>query len=302
MILQREIAAIAQARNVAKLTVDKDWVLGHFLDAIYSIDSLRDNLIFKGGTCLKKCYLPDYRFSEDLDFTCRDSNFELTRSHINHICKLVDQRAGILSHVEKFLPLEFENKPTGYQVIIKYWGADHKQSEAPPEPARWLTSVKIEIITYEKLMLSIEEKQVIHNYSDTLTEASRTIPCYSIAEMVSEKLRALIQRSYSAPRDYYDIWMLSQTFTNLDYDTIVNTFLEKMNFKGLQFVGIEQFLNTHTDKIVGTAWSNSLAHQIPNGKLPGYEKVKEDLVVLFGKMFPPRPYTPEGARMPLMAD
>ncbi|HYT55213.1 MAG TPA: nucleotidyl transferase AbiEii/AbiGii toxin family protein [Verrucomicrobiae bacterium] len=26
---------------------------------------VRDRLIFKGGTALKKCYFPDYRFSED---------------------------------------------------------------------------------------------------------------------------------------------------------------------------------------------------------------------------------------------
>ena len=30
---------------------------------------LRDQLAFKGGTALKKCYFSDYRFSEDLDFT-----------------------------------------------------------------------------------------------------------------------------------------------------------------------------------------------------------------------------------------
>lgn len=30
---------------------------------------LRDSLLFKGGTALKKCYFGDYRFSEDLDFT-----------------------------------------------------------------------------------------------------------------------------------------------------------------------------------------------------------------------------------------
>lgn len=286
MILQREIATIAQAKNVAKLTIDKDWVLGHFLDAIYSINHLKDNLIFKGGTCLKKCYLPDYRFSEDLDFTSRNTSFELKKSHIDNICKLLDQRAGILTHIEKFQVLQYEDKPTGYQVIVKFWGADHKQNEAPPLPARWLTSVKIEIITYEKLMLSIEEKQVIHNYSDSLTEAINNVPCYSIVEMMSEKLRALIQRSYSAPRDYYDIWMLSQTFTDLNYDTIVRTFLEKMNFKGLQFVSSEQFINAQTDKIVGTAWNNSLAHQIPNENLPSYEKVKQELLVLFEKIFP----------------
>jgi predicted nucleotidyltransferase component of viral defense system len=66
MILQREIAAIAQDKNIAKLTIDKDWVLGHFLDAIYSIDSLKDNLFFKGGTCLKKCYFPDYKGFENI--------------------------------------------------------------------------------------------------------------------------------------------------------------------------------------------------------------------------------------------
>ncbi|MDO9555819.1 MAG: nucleotidyl transferase AbiEii/AbiGii toxin family protein [Atribacterota bacterium] len=27
---------------------------------------LKNILLFKGGTCIKKCYIPDYRFSEDL--------------------------------------------------------------------------------------------------------------------------------------------------------------------------------------------------------------------------------------------
>ena len=34
MILQREIAEIAQAESVTKLTIYKDWVLGHFLDTV----------------------------------------------------------------------------------------------------------------------------------------------------------------------------------------------------------------------------------------------------------------------------
>ncbi len=39
------------------------------LAGIRQVDALRDTLVFKGGTALKKCYLGDYRFSEDLDFT-----------------------------------------------------------------------------------------------------------------------------------------------------------------------------------------------------------------------------------------
>ena len=63
MILQKEIMTIAATKGIVKTTIDKDWALGHFIDAIYTQSELRKNLIFKGGTCLKKCYLPNYRFS-----------------------------------------------------------------------------------------------------------------------------------------------------------------------------------------------------------------------------------------------
>ena len=33
---------------------------------------MRERLVFKGGTALKRCYFGDYRFSEDLDFTLVD--------------------------------------------------------------------------------------------------------------------------------------------------------------------------------------------------------------------------------------
>ncbi len=32
--------------------------------------------------CLRKCYFPDYRFSEDLDFTSTNKDFELTKKVI----------------------------------------------------------------------------------------------------------------------------------------------------------------------------------------------------------------------------
>ncbi|MEZ4424280.1 MAG: nucleotidyl transferase AbiEii/AbiGii toxin family protein [Gemmatimonadota bacterium] len=39
------------------------------LGSLGSSARLREHLIFNGGTCLRKCYIADYRFSEDLDFT-----------------------------------------------------------------------------------------------------------------------------------------------------------------------------------------------------------------------------------------
>ena len=49
--------------------VEKDYVLGWLLWGIGTEPDLATTWIFKGGTCLKKCYLETFRFSEDLDFT-----------------------------------------------------------------------------------------------------------------------------------------------------------------------------------------------------------------------------------------
>ncbi len=51
-------------------TLEKDYALTWLLSGIYSEDSkLRDILIFKGGTAIRKVYFPEWRLSEDLDFT-----------------------------------------------------------------------------------------------------------------------------------------------------------------------------------------------------------------------------------------
>ncbi len=50
---------------------------GGLFAGIFNHPALADKWVFKGGTCLKKCYFETYRFSEDLDFTLTDE------SHLN---------------------------------------------------------------------------------------------------------------------------------------------------------------------------------------------------------------------------
>ena len=45
------------------------------LAGISAQKNLSHNLIFKGGTCLKKCHLETYRLSEDLDYTVLDKKY-----------------------------------------------------------------------------------------------------------------------------------------------------------------------------------------------------------------------------------
>jgi uncharacterized protein len=71
MIQPGEIARLAHRLCLGDKTIEKDYVLTWTLLAIAE-SPLRDRLAFKGGTALKKVYIPDYRFSEDLDFTLLD--------------------------------------------------------------------------------------------------------------------------------------------------------------------------------------------------------------------------------------
>jgi predicted nucleotidyltransferase component of viral defense system len=283
MILQKEIVTIAAQKGVVKSTIDKDWALGHFIDAIYSIPELRQKLIFKGGTCLKKCYIPDYRFSEDLDFTSIDKDFKLTRKHLDNISTLLKQRVEMPTHFESLKELRYKNKLTGYEAIMKFWGSDHPRNDSPPAPQRWQTKVKIEIILYEMILFPVSYRDVVHSYSDKLTENALQVPCYSIEEVLAEKIRSLIQRSYTAPRDFYDIWYLSKHFPELDYKLIADAFHKKLAFKGHSFSSVEQLINSENDKHLSAAWKNSLAHQI-TGELPDFETVKNELLSLFKKI------------------
>ena len=284
MILQKEIAVIAERSGVAKAVIDKDWVLGHFIAALYATEELSDALVFKGGTCLRKCWFPDYRFSEDLDFTARANGFELTGDHLQNICVQVAANAGIRTQITSLKQLRYQEREVGYEAVVKYWGADHSKNEPPPPPERWQTRIKLEIILYETLLFDPVEKALFHPYSDELT-AGLTIPCYAIEEVLAEKIRALIQRSYTAPRDYYDIWYLSNNVTDLNWEGIAEAFHAKMKYKNLEFTGIDQLINPKNERAVSAAWQNSLGHQIKVDALPEFGVVKNELENLFRKLF-----------------
>lgn len=69
MIKPGEIQTLANRQKVKAAQVEKDYIITWVLLAIARHHYLKEMLLFKGGTALKKGYFPEYRFSEDLDFT-----------------------------------------------------------------------------------------------------------------------------------------------------------------------------------------------------------------------------------------
>jgi hypothetical protein len=66
--------------------------------------ALRDAWVFKGGTCLKKCFVETYRFSEDLDFTVLDDG----PHEPDDLIPVLDE---MLESVESTSGLELRSRP-----------------------------------------------------------------------------------------------------------------------------------------------------------------------------------------------
>lgn len=69
MIKPKEISKKANIEGVRPQQIEKDYIISWILWGIYNHDFLKGALIFKGGTCLRKIHIEEYRYSEDMDFT-----------------------------------------------------------------------------------------------------------------------------------------------------------------------------------------------------------------------------------------
>jgi predicted nucleotidyltransferase component of viral defense system len=76
VITRRELELLRAEWSLDLGVIEKDYVLGWLLAGIAHHPALARTWVFKGGTCLRKCYYETFRFSEDLDFTIVDGGQE----------------------------------------------------------------------------------------------------------------------------------------------------------------------------------------------------------------------------------
>jgi predicted nucleotidyltransferase component of viral defense system len=69
VIPRRELDELRGEWSLNIGVIEKDYVLGWLLAGIAQHHALAATWIFKGGTCLRKCYYETFGFSEDLYFT-----------------------------------------------------------------------------------------------------------------------------------------------------------------------------------------------------------------------------------------
>lgn len=230
MIEKREVLAISEQTSLSSHVVEKDYVLGWMLAGIYGNEDLAANWIFKGGTCLKKCFFETYRFSEDLDFTLikpehLDADFLSTV--FAEIGEWVYEQTGIEIPADK-QEFELYRNPRGQlscQGRISYKG--------PVSPTHALPRIKLDLSADERVVLPAVRARIFHPYTDA-PEGGIEVLAYDYIEAFAEKFRALAERT--RPRDLYDVVNL---YRNDDARPEPRRFMEVLRAK-CEFKGITQ--------------------------------------------------------------
>jgi predicted nucleotidyltransferase component of viral defense system len=297
MIDKREILAIAQQTSLTPHVVEKDYVLGWMLAGIYAHEEFAPNWIFKGGTCLKKCFFETYRFSEDLDFTLlkpEQLDAELLQDAFGEIGEWIYEQTGIEIPADN-QEFEFYRNPRGQlscQGKISYKG--------PISPTHGLPRVKLDLTADERVVLPPVRLQIFHPYTDA-PEGGIEVLAYDYMEAFAEKFRALAERT--RPRDLYDVVNL---YRNGQARPEPRRFMEvlrsKCEFKGIGIPRISDLEPHRADLEAG--WIHMLEHQLP-ALLPVatfWDALPEIFAWLEGAIPQPLAAMPIGAGDPVIRD
>lgn len=273
MISLAETRRIASDRKTDPSVIERDYVLGWFLSGLFRHGPLSESLVLKGGTALRKLYFPDYRFSEDLDFTLTQSISEdRFRRHLLETCQTLTQETGIEFVLAALGKTRDEEGSEAYEGKVQYVGPRQHRSGTPPR-------FKLDMTLYEILVLKPVSLPLIHPYSD---KCEAIIPTYCLEEILAEKLRALLTRTRA--RDLYDVWnLLKHHRDKIQIQQVVSTFHRKRQYKSVPF---KNWVNSLTpSRLVDfeRAWEASLARQLRD--LPKFGQVRGDLEPMLKQLF-----------------
>jgi hypothetical protein len=271
--LQRRIQQAAKDGRINQLVVERDYAQSYVLRGIGNQADLRETLVFKGGTALKKIHFNSYRFSEDLDFSAVDGPQgtvleQAIRAAVDAAQAAARAVAPIAMTVERYE--ERDPHPGGQEAfIVRIQFPWQRQPMVP---------VKIEITHDEPVLLSAPPMPVAHGYEEALDAVIRT---YGLEEICAEKLRStrqtqtkLTTRGWARPRgrDFYDLWHLVRLGPGrVDWARVSEVLPRKCAHRQVTITSVADVFEPTLLEEVRATWERTLGPFVPN--LPDVEQV-----------------------------
>ncbi|MHA1233399.1 MAG: nucleotidyl transferase AbiEii/AbiGii toxin family protein [Candidatus Helarchaeota archaeon] len=241
MIDYLQVQRLALKNNVSPEIIEKDYLIELVLFYFSKDSSLCENLVFRGGTALKKVYFPEYRFSEDLDFVI-DSKKE-----INVYQDIIIQ---ILQKISSDYPIKIDKRSIferdRLQLFIIY--------DIIPD-IRGIKELKVDILQ-DYYIPKHERKGLLFSYPEFENNNS-VLETYALESVVCDKIGRILDVD-NEPRDLYDLWYLLKL--NLDIKIIMKEFKNKYGYE----IIILNLLREIVKDDYRQNWENRLIHQIFN--------------------------------------
>jgi predicted nucleotidyltransferase component of viral defense system len=265
MIQQRNLSLLSNrlaeggGRRIPEAILERDYCLAWFLVGL-SRTPLRERLVFKGGTALKRCYFGDYRFSEDLDFTLRgDVPFEVIRGELEPVFAEVRRATGVTI---RFARQDTQSHQNSHTFYLSYEGP--LPATAKPK------EVKVDITIREEVVFPPEPRRVLRAYGEyqDLPEDAEIL-VYSLDEIAAEKVVALLDPARNEPRDLYDIWFLTSD-GHVDLRHLTHALEKKWAFRGKKLADAREALDAKEARYK-KLWEMRLAAQM--AELPEFQEV-----------------------------
>jgi hypothetical protein len=273
MIAAAELHRMATAEGLRFDQAEKDYVILWFLYGLSRTELSPAEWFFKGGTCLRHCYYPMYRFSEDIDFSCLPNSKGVAgaRELIDRVAAWIQESSGIrmASKTPHTIPGDFQ-----MEISVEYSRGGPRRHGLP--------CVKFHLTFDEPILTAAVIRSISPRYSDL---SNFEITAYSKKEIVVEKMRALLQQQskWPRPRDLYDLWyILCRSQEHFQPEELRTLFVEKC--RGRQ---IEPKLKDLTSEKLRewnrNAWGNMLNPIMKT--VPDFNKVWQELEAAFREMF-----------------
>jgi uncharacterized protein len=275
--LKGELKAKAAELGVPLEVVEKDYGLSYVLASVFEDDVLARCLVFKGGTALRKAYLPDYRFSVDLDFTATggprgdDMGAAVAGVASRTQDALLERGPFRVAYARRAERQPHPGDQEAFQIQLQY-----------PWHSRPLCALKVEVTTDELVLLPTVDRPLLHSYDEQL---SATLTCYSLEEIVAEKLRTPLQALKrvnegkwlrNCARDYYDLWYLAcVNSSDLNGAAVAGILERKCLARDVTFASAEDFFPPVVVADAARQWRSSLADLVAT--LPDFETAIAEL-------------------------
>jgi predicted nucleotidyltransferase component of viral defense system len=250
----------AGGRRIPENVLERDYCIAWFLVGLSRVP-LRNKVVFKGGTALRRCHFAEYRFSEDLDFSLLQSiSFEELKQELEPLFEEVKQASNIKFSYSRNDSVSHQNSYTFYLAY-----------EGPLPATSTRKEIKVDVTIKERIFYAPEECIVLKSckeYTD-LPDAV-TILVYSLDEIATEKTVALLDRARTEPRDLYDLWYLIEESRSIMLSDCLEAIKAKLAHRNKQLSDVQREFNNKEARLK-KIWESRLSPQMSS--LPEFDHV-----------------------------